>query len=87
MTTADNEWSQTTEPSHRVRSTWKWVHARSLKARVAFIARVPDRFTASQLIGGAAASAGLFVLWGLGIGLLATGLSVVFSSVIMEGRH
>jgi hypothetical protein len=49
--------------------------------------RVPDRFTLSQCAGAATASGGMYVLWGLGVMLLALGLSVVAASVIVERRH
>lgn len=77
--------------AHRRSGRWAALRDKALtavaKGWVAVAARVPDRFTWSQLVGGASASAGVFVLWGLGVGLLTTGLAVVLASWHLEGKH
>lgn len=50
----------------------------------ALVATIRGRFTLAQLAGGSSASAGVFVLWGLGVGLLATGLAVLVASTVLE---
>jgi hypothetical protein len=46
--------------------------------------RLPDRFTVYQLAGGAAAGTGVFFEWGLAVGLMTVGLSVLFGSITVE---
>jgi hypothetical protein len=43
-----------------------------------------SRYGIMQLAGGACASVGTFELWGLGVGLLVTGLAVGAASVTLE---
>lgn len=50
----------------------------------AYVRAMRDRFGLAQLAGGAAASAGTFELWGVGVGLLVTGLSVVVAATVIE---
>lgn len=69
-------------------SVWAKGAGPALRKRAGALAGlVPDHFTLSQVAGGAAASVGVFELWGLGVGLLATGLCVVAASWIVEGKH
>lgn len=50
----------------------------------ALVATIKGRFGIAQVAGGAAASAGVFELWGLGVGLLVTGLSVLVAASALE---
>jgi hypothetical protein len=72
-------------------SRWTVWREKTLKvfarSYVATVAKVPDRFTWSQLAGGATASVGVFQLWGTGVGLLATGLAVLGASIAAERQH
>jgi hypothetical protein len=50
----------------------------------ALVRAAPQRFNAVQALGSASASVGVFWLWGIGVGLLVTGLAVLGAGIHFE---
>lgn len=53
----------------------------------ALVKTISARFSLAQAAGGATASVGVFWLWGTGVGLLVTGLSVLAVATFLERQR
>lgn len=96
MTTAEEIWALSGQPDAEqpalpapIRPRDRWRAGRRALARLAgrVVALLPDRFTASQAVGGVVAAGGSYLLWGLGVTLFTAGLAVVAVSWHIEGKR